>query len=67
LFCISSFPVCFQLIYFMYSVRVMSKRDGREVVYEMVPKGEGIRFSIVASGWLLILLRFNDLKNWRPS
>jgi hypothetical protein len=51
----------------MYSVRVMSKRDGREVVYEMVPKGEGIRFSIVASGWLLILLRFNDLKNWRPS
>ena len=24
-----------------------------------------IRFSIVASGWLLILLRFNDLKNRR--
>ena len=26
-----------------------------------------IRFSIVATGWLPILLRFNDLKNWRPS
>ena len=26
-----------------------------------------VRFSIVANGWLWILLRFNDLKNWRPS
>jgi hypothetical protein len=26
-----------------------------------------VRFSIVASGWLLILLRFNYLKNWQPS
>ena len=25
--------------------------------------GVRVRFSIVASGWLLILLRFNDLKN----
>jgi hypothetical protein len=29
--------------------------------------GVRVRFSIVASGWLLILLRFNDRKNWRPS
>jgi hypothetical protein len=28
---------------------------------------EEVRFGIVASGWLLILLRFDDLKNWRPS
>jgi hypothetical protein len=27
----------------------------------------GVRFNIVVSGWLSILLRFNDLKNWRPS
>jgi hypothetical protein len=64
---------------------VMSKRVGRDVVYEMIVDsrieirvcvrvrvGVGVRirvrcgvrgrFSIVASGWLLILLRFNDLK-----
>jgi hypothetical protein len=29
--------------------------------------GVRVRFSIVASGWLLILLRFKNLKNWRPS
>jgi hypothetical protein len=29
--------------------------------------GLRLRFSIVASGWLLILLRFNYLKNWQPS
>ena len=29
--------------------------------------GVRVRFSIVASSWLSILLRFNDLKNWRPS
>jgi hypothetical protein len=29
--------------------------------------GVMVRFSIVASGCLLILLRFNDLKNLRPS
>ena len=29
--------------------------------------GVRVRFSIVASGWLPILLRFNDLKSWRPS
>jgi hypothetical protein len=29
--------------------------------------GVRVRFSIVASGWLLILLRFKNLKNWWPS
>jgi hypothetical protein len=29
--------------------------------------GVRVSFSTVASGWLSILLRFNDLKNWRSS
>jgi hypothetical protein len=36
-------------------------------VWVRIRFGVRVRFSIVASGWLLILLRFNDLKNWRPS
>ena len=68
----SLLQVCYNLCVFTCVVYEMVPKSDIRVCVSIrvsvgVRCGVRVRFSIVASGWLLILLRFNDLKNWRPS